>query len=60
VTADSYLESLSDSNGISGSTIINIVGNGHMVFYNAGLAAIRWLGGKTYNLTGGGTLKPIQ
>ena len=59
VTADSYLSSLSDAAGISGSTFTNIRGNGHTVYYDASLAASRSLGGKTYDLFGGGTLKPL-
>ena len=60
VTANSYLDSLSDVIGISGSTVVNITGNGHTVYYNANLAANSYLGGKTYDLVGGGTLKPIS
>jgi hypothetical protein len=58
VTADSYLTSLSDPSGISGTTITNIVGNGHTVYYDASSSANSDLGGKTYTLAGGGTLKP--
>jgi hypothetical protein len=56
VTADSYLNCLSDANGISGDTVANISGNGHTVYYNQ--SACAELGGKTYNLNGGGYLKP--
>jgi len=58
VTADSELASLSDTDGISGTSITNINGNGHTVTYDASLAANRALGGKTYTLTNGGTLTP--
>lgn len=58
VTADSALTSLSDSAGISGTSITNINGNSHTVTYDAGLAANSALGGKTYTLAGGGTLAP--
>jgi hypothetical protein len=34
VTADSYLTSLVDTAGISRTTITNITGNGHTVFYD--------------------------
>jgi len=58
VTGDSQLMSLSDSSGISGTTITNIHGNGHTVTYDASLAANSALGGKTYTLAGGGQLTP--
>lgn len=58
VTGDSHLTSLSDASGISGTTITNINGNGHMVYYDAGLSANSALGGKTHSLTGGGQLAP--
>lgn len=60
VTADSYLSGLSDASGISGSTIPNIIGNGHALRYDARLAANSPWGGKTYTLTGGGTLEPAD
>ena len=40
---------------ISGSTITNVIGDGHTV-YDAG--ANTWLAGKTYARTGGGTVEP--
>lgn len=55
VTADSALTGLSGC-AVSGSTITNIVGNGHTVTYDP--AASPSLGGRTYTLSGGGTLKP--
>lgn len=58
VTADSTLTTLSDSRGISGSSITNIYGNGHTVTYDSNLAGNSALGGKAYTLTGGGTLVP--
>jgi len=58
VTADSYLTSLSDASGISSSSITNITGNGHNVYYDASLAANSALGGKTYDLVNGGKLMP--
>lgn len=58
VTADSYLTQLNDSAGISGMTITNIIGNGHTVYYDS--SANPSLGGKTYSLSGGGTLKPAS
>ena len=58
VTGNSALTSLSDPSGITGSSITNIIGNGHTVTYNASLAANSKLANKTYALAGGGQLKP--
>lgn len=58
VTSDSYLTQLSDSAGISGTTITNIIGNGHTVYYDS--SANPSLGSKTYSLSGGGTLTPAS
>ena len=58
MSADSYLTSLSDASGISGSTISNITGYGHTVYYDACANSI--LGGKSYTLDGGGTLQPAR
>ncbi|HLO32586.1 MAG TPA: hypothetical protein VK249_25790 [Anaerolineales bacterium] len=58
VTADSYLSCLTDPTGISGTTITNITGNGHTVYYNSSLCTE--LGGQTYTLNGGGTLTPMN
>lgn len=58
VTGNSILTSLADAAGISGSSITNIVGNGHHVHYNPALPANSYLGGQTYALVGGGTLTP--
>jgi uncharacterized protein (TIGR03437 family) len=58
VTANSVLTSLSDSAGISGTSINNIKGNGFTVTYDQSLSANSYLGGKTYTLVGGGTLAP--
>jgi hypothetical protein len=41
---------------ISGSTITNVIGDGHTVYDEAG--ANTSLAGKTYAHTGGGTVKP--
>jgi hypothetical protein len=57
VTGDSTLSGLTDD-GISGSTISNIVGNGHTITYDSSQPACSALAGKTYNLAGGGTLRP--
>ena len=58
VTADSYLTSLTDTGGISGSTITSIISNGYIVYYDK--TACPALGGLTYTLNGGGTLKPVN
>jgi hypothetical protein len=58
VTGDSALTGLSDTAGISGTTISNIYGNGHTVTYDKSLAANSALGGETYSLNDGGTLVP--
>ena len=60
VTADSYLTGFSDASGISGTTITNISGNGHTVYYDASLAANSSLGGLTYTLVNGGKLIPMK
>lgn len=55
----SYLTTLTDTAGISGTTITNIYGNGYTVYYVS--ASNSALGGKTYTLAGtsGGYLKPM-
>ena len=58
VTADSYITCLSDSTGISGTSISNINGNGHTVYYDSGSCSV--LNGKTYTLNGSGTLQPAK
>jgi hypothetical protein len=58
VTADSYLSCLTDVSGISGTSISNINGNGHTVYYVS--ASCPALNGKTYSLAGSGTLQPAK
>ena len=58
VTGNSYLSCLSNSSGISGSTISNVIGNGYTVFYDKD--ACLELAGQTYTLKGGGSLEPVQ
>jgi hypothetical protein len=58
VTTDSYLTGLTDTSGISGTTVTNIIGNGHTIYYDSSTCPT--LGGKTYSLSGGGTLKPVN
>jgi hypothetical protein len=59
VTAVSYITTLSDANGISGTSVTNIYGNGFNVFYNSSLSGNSWLGGLTYALLNGGKLLPM-
>ena len=56
VGATSYVTVLDDSVGVQGSSISNIVGNGHVVHYDS--AANPSLDGKSYSLVGGGELIP--
>lgn len=58
VTATSYLTTFSDANGISGTSITNITGNGFDVYYNSLLSVNSSLGGLTYSLVNGGSLRP--
>jgi hypothetical protein len=58
VTADSVITTLSDDAGISGTSISNIIGNGHTVTYVSSQNAA--LGEKTYSLKNGGILKPAS
>lgn len=57
VTANSTVTTLKGA-VISGSSITNIVGNGHNVYYSKSASANSYLGGKTYTLAGGGELIP--
>jgi len=57
VMGNSHLTVLRDSAGVSGSKVTNIVGDGHIVYYDAN--SNPWLGGRTYTLQGGGTLTPV-
>jgi len=52
VTGTSYLTSLTDQD----TTLANIHDNGHTIFYDSKADANKWLGGKTYPLSGGGKL----
>lgn len=58
VTANSYISSISDPDGITGTTVTNIKGNGFTVYYNVN--GCPELGGKTYTLSEGGTLTPAS
>ena len=40
------------------TALTNLKDNGHTLYYNSSSAANAWLGGKTYELQGGGYLKP--
>ena len=54
LTADSYVSAFSDASGISGTSVSNVTGNGHNVYYNSSLSANSSLGAKTYTLANGG------
>jgi hypothetical protein len=58
VTANSALTTLTLPDGISGTSISNILGNGFTVSYLASLPGNAALGGRTYTLSGGGLLVP--
>jgi hypothetical protein len=58
VTAASNVTGLIDVDGISGTSIINIVGNGNTVYYDSNLTGNKILAGKTYSLVNGGQLTP--
>jgi hypothetical protein len=55
--ADSHLTTLTGAK-VSGTSVTNVTGNGHTVTYDATNSANSYLGGKTYTLAGGGTLRP--
>jgi len=59
LTSNSYLSSITNSDGISGAAVTNITGNGYVVYYDSNLAANNYLGGKTYSLVNGGYLLPL-
>jgi hypothetical protein len=58
VTADSSITCLNDADGVSGTSISNINGNGHTVTYVSSSCSA--LNGVTYTLSGSGTLQPAQ
>jgi len=58
VTGNSVMTAVIDPGGISGSTVTNIIGNGHNVHYDSGLAGNQYLGGLIYSLVNGGVLTP--
>jgi hypothetical protein len=57
LTGNSVLTTLSDTSGISGTYVANIIGP-YRVTYDNSLSANAGLGGLTYSLNGGGTLAP--
>jgi hypothetical protein len=56
VTGTSYLTSLKDDD----STLSNIKDNGNTIYYDSNSSTNAWLGNKTYTLTNGGKLTPLQ
>ncbi|HNQ78902.1 MAG TPA: PKD domain-containing protein [Acidobacteriota bacterium] len=59
VTGESTLTTISDAEGISGTSVTNITGNGYNVYYDDDLSGNSYLGGMNYSLVGGGYLMPI-
>ncbi len=58
LNADSYLTVLSDSLGISGTSINNIIGNGYNVYYDTTYIENHLFGKSSYSLINGGMLTP--
>jgi len=58
LTGNSYLDVFSDVDGISGTSVANVNGNGYNVYYDASLSGNSSLGGLTYSLVNGGYLLP--
>jgi hypothetical protein len=58
VTGTSIVTGLTDADGISGTSIMNIIGNGNSVYYDSRLTGNKALAGKTYSLLNGGQLTP--
>lgn len=58
VTGASNLTTLENPDGIAGSSITNIIGNGNTVTYDSSQSGNRVLKGKTYTLVNGGSLIP--
>ncbi len=59
VTGESTLTTISDAEGISGTSVTNITGKGYNVYYDDDLSGNSYLGGMNYSLVGGGYLMPI-
>ena len=58
LSAVSYVTVLSNTTGISGTSMTNISGNGFNLYYSTSQAANSYLAGKTYSLQNGGSLIP--
>ena len=56
VTGNSYITVLKDAD----TTLSNIKGNGHTIYYKSTNRNNNWLHGKTYNLKNGGKLVPVK
>ena len=57
LTATSYVDTISNSLGISGTSCTNITGNGYNIYYKPALNS--YLGSKIYTLVNGGYLLPV-
>ncbi len=60
VTDESHVAVFEDAGGISGTSVTNVTGNGNTVYYDDNLPGNADLGGLTYDLVNGGTLRPEQ
>ncbi|MEO8564295.1 MAG: immunoglobulin domain-containing protein [bacterium] len=58
VTAPSAVTAFSDPLLVAGATVTNVIGNGFTVTYDSARPENAALGGRTYALTGGGSLAP--
>jgi hypothetical protein len=56
VEGTSYISILTDED----ATLSNIIDNGNTIYYDSSDDANNWLGGKTYTLSGGGKLIPVN
>jgi hypothetical protein len=58
VTGPSAVRGFADPLVINGGAVTNVIGNGFNVTYDAARPENATLGGRTYALTGGGSLVP--
>ena len=55
LTGDAYVTAFTDED----TTLANIKGNGHNIYYDRGDASNQWLGGRSIGLLGGGSILPM-
>jgi hypothetical protein len=58
LTGESHVLVISNSAGIAGSAVTNIVGNGYALYYDPDASGNSYLNGGTYSLVNGGHLLP--